>query len=135
MPVYGAKEHQRRLRRMRGAIVQPITNACLQEAEDVAKDAQFSITQGSISGKGHVPSKPGEPPNADTRVLDGNIEGKSTGPFKAESSSNAPYAASLEGGTSRMEPRPYMGPAAKISRKRFPKRLVRAVNKVVRRAG
>ena len=64
-------------------------------------DAQTSITEGAVSGAGHIPSDPGEAPNNDTGVLANNIETLETGPLKVTVSSNAPYAAALEFGSSR----------------------------------
>jgi HK97 gp10 family phage protein len=77
----------------------------------VENHAKGSIMAGSVSGKGHVPSKPGEPPNNDTRVLHDNIEVVQASPLRVIVSSNAPYAAALEFGTSKMAARPYFRPA------------------------
>lgn len=134
--ITGAKEHQARLRALRGPRLARALNAeVLAEAVDVKTDAQISITTGAVSGAQHVPSLPGEPPNQDTGVLAGNIEAVSTGPLKAEASSNAPYAAALEFGyeENNLAPRPYMAPAAKTSRKRFPRRISAKVREIVRR--
>lgn len=74
-------------------------------------EAARLITTGAVSGKGHVPSKPGDPPSNDTGVLARNIETIQIAPLKVEVSSNAPYSAHLEYGTSKMKARPFMGPA------------------------
>lgn len=93
------------------------------EAEDVAgrvvyvgsdmirAEAFRSISAGSISGKNHVASLPGEPPNRDTGELQAHLTNSKTGPVTAEVRSDAPYAAALEFSTSRMEARPYLRPA------------------------
>jgi HK97 gp10 family phage protein len=81
-------------------------------ADAVAVDAAISITTGAVSGKGHVPSSPGSPPNADTHMLDRSIEAALVSPLVATATANAPYAAALEYGTSKMAERPYMRPAA-----------------------
>lgn len=136
--IRGVEEHKRRLRAMRGAgMVRPVTRAVFAAAQDLAADASLSITQGSVSGKNHVPSRPGEPPNADTQVLNRNIEATSTGPLTAEASSNAPYATAQEFGSESqsLAERPYMRPAAKRSRPVAQQRIVDAVNKVIRRRG
>lgn len=134
--IRGAEAHRRRLRKLRGsAMVRPVTQAVFAAAQDLAVDASLSITRGAVSGKGHVPSSPGEPPNADTHVLARNIEAISTGPLKAEASSNAPYSLALEFGTSKMAERPFMRPAAKRERPKAVKRIVDAVNKVIRNSG
>lgn len=116
-------------------MIRPVTRAVFAAAQDLAVDASLSITEGAVSGAGHVPSKPGEPPNADTHVLARSIEAVSTGPLKAETSANAPYAGDLEFGTSTIAERPYMRPAAQRSRPRAVKRVVDAVNKAVRGSG
>lgn len=78
-------------------------------------EAERSITEGSISGAGHIASLPGEPPNADTRLLDTNIETEivSVSPPTVTVTSKAPYSAALEFGTSKMVERPFMRPATK----------------------
>lgn len=136
--ITGADKHKRRLRKLQGVrMVRPVTEAIFAAAQDLAVDAAISITAGATSGKNHVPSAPGTPPNADTGVLDRNIEASSTGPLTAEASSNAPYAAAQEfGDESRNLPeRPYMRPAAKRSRPDALRRVVAAVNKVIRFSG
>lgn len=142
--IRGVQEHKRRLRLLRGpAMVRPVTQAVFASAQDLAVDAALSITRGATSGKGHVASNPGEPPNADTHVLDRNIEAVSTGPLKAETSANAPYALAQEfgaeiknafgtGETVILPERPYMRPAAARQRPLAVKRIVDAVNRVIR---
>lgn len=145
--IRGHEAHKRRLRKLRGAaMIRPVTQAIFASAQDLAVDAALSITAGSVSGKGHVASAQGEPPNADTQVLSRNIEAVSTGPLKAETSSNAPYAAAQEFGATienafgkgisvTLPERPYMRPAAKRERPKAVKRVVDAVNKVIRNSG
>lgn len=106
--------------------IERIGKAVFAAAQLHTATAQKLITQGSISGKGHVPSKPGEPPNRDTGVLDNNIEAARAGQLKATSSSNAPYAAALEFGTSKIDARPYMGPATQLTRDRTAALLAKA---------
>lgn len=123
---------------MRGpAVVREATRAIFATAQDIAVDAAVSITTGAVSGKGHVPSKPGQPPNADTHVLSNSIEATSPGPLKAEVSANAPYAAAQELGSEirNLPERPYMRPAAAKNRKKAGVRVVAAVNKVIRASG
>lgn len=92
--------------------------------------AQISITTGAVSGKAHVPSAPGEPPNNDTGVLANNIETVQVAEDRVEVSSNAPYAAHLEYGTSKMAERPYMRPAVAAERENVTKLVQRALNHV-----
>lgn len=81
----------------------------------IEAEAERSITEGSVSGKNHVPSLPGQPPNADTRFLDSNIETTivAVSPPTVHVTSKAPYSAALEFGTSKMVERPFMRPATK----------------------
>lgn len=77
-----------------------IEGQLLKSAETVMNSAKQSITDGAVSGAGHVPSKPGEPPNNDTGILAGNIRVSKQGPLHTRVSSEAPYAAIQEfGGT------------------------------------
>lgn len=133
--IIGGEAHKRRLQRMRGpALVRKVSKALLASAIDLANDAALSITRGAVSGKNHVPSNPGEPPNADTHVLSNNIEGVLVGPLKAETSSNAPYAAAQEYGdeSRNLAERPYMRPAADRQRPKAQARVVAVVRDVVK---
>lgn len=130
----GDKAHAARLARIKGPrMVEAVTRALYGGAQDVQITAQLSITRGATSGKNHVPSQPGTPPNNDTGVLANNIEAAVVGPLKAEASSNAPYALPQELGSEKigLPERPYMRPAAKQARPRVVKRVVRAVDRVV----
>lgn len=131
----GGDKHLQRLSRIRGPrMVEQVTRALYGGAVDIQIAAQISITEGAVSGKNHVASEPGSPPNADTHVLSNNIEAAVTGPLKAESSSNAPYAVAQEKGSEKLKlpERPYMAPAAKRMRPRVRARVIRAVDKVCR---
>jgi len=136
--IKGVEQHKRRLRKLRGpAMIRAVTQEIFAAASGIAIDASLSITEGATSGAGHVASEPGSPPNADTHVLDNNIEAAITGPLKAEASSNAPYAAAQEFGSEKLNlpARPYMGPAADRGRPKAVKRVVDAVNRVVAASG
>lgn len=112
MTMRGKKEFLAKLGRLHGNSVKDAARRTLFVGADMIKaEAQQSITRGSVSGKNHVPSAPGEPPNNDTAHLKNNIETSMPGPLTAEVRSNADYAAALELGTSKMAARPYMRPA------------------------
>lgn len=82
------------------------------EAADAVKaEAQHLITAGSISGRGHVPSKPGEPPNNEFGDLKSGIEVSQPSPFVGRVTSTAAHARPLEFGTSKMAARPHIRPA------------------------
>lgn len=131
--IAGAERHTARLRAgISPAGAQFVSSALFELGNRVQVDAQTSITEGAVSGAGHVPSKPGEPPNNDTGVLASNIETIQAEPLKVLVSSNAPYAAPLEFGTSKMAARPYMRPALQKNRDRIAKRLAAAVDQANR---
>lgn len=105
-----------------------IFGALLRGGEIVREDAQQSIVQGSISGAHHVPSLPGQPPNADTRQLDMSLaviaDRRS---MEVEVRASAPYAAHLEYGTSWMAPRPYLRPAMQRNKRTINRLVTEAV--------
>lgn len=131
----GAKAHMARLKKMSGeAMVREVGKALFAGGELIQVEAQISITAGAVSGKNHVPSLPGEPPNNDTGRLAGNIETVQKAPLVVEVSSNAPYAAPLEFGTSKMAARPYMAPARDAKRKEVTQLVRNAVDRVIRKS-
>lgn len=131
--VTGAKAHSARLRRLSGPDMTRRVGAALYAGGNMIEtEAALSITNGAVSGKNHVPSLPGQPPNADTHVLDRNIETTLEAPLVVHVSSNAPYAAALEYGTSKMAERPYMRPAVAKKRKEVVALVRRAVSEVAR---
>ncbi len=131
--VIGAKAHAARIRALAGPeMVRRVGAALFAGGQIIQTRAQLSITNGAVSGKGHVPSLPGQPPHQDTGVLANNIETVLVAALKAEVSSNAPYAAALEYGTSRMAERPYMRPAVAQSRKEVVELVRRAVHQATR---
>jgi HK97 gp10 family phage protein len=135
MRITGQKAHKARLKRIRSAeMVREVGKAVLVAADLIRRDAQTSITDGSVSGKNHAPSKPGEPPNNNTGWLadDSNIISQRTGLTEAEVSSNAEYSVPLEFGTSKMAARPFMQPAAEKNRKKATALVQDAVKRVAR---
>lgn len=115
--VKGLGQRTKRMRHIGGERAHKRRMAMLYSlGQRIELTAELSITQGSISGKDHVPSAPGEPPNADTRLLDGSIETTFAGEDTVHVTSNAPYSAALEFGTSKMEERPFMRPAMEQER-------------------
>lgn len=117
-------------------ITSPAATAKLQKAlrvggEMIQAAAQISITTGAVSGKGHIPSKPGEPPNNDSGVLAGSIETNDTGRLEVTVSANAEYAVPLEFGSSKMAPRPFMRPARDKKRDEVKATIARAVEHIL----
>ncbi len=118
--------------RLKGAagkeLVEQVGRALFVGGDVIRAQAKRLITEGSVSGKSHVPSLPGEPPNADTHHLDTNIEVEQPAPLRVLVTSNAEYAVPLEVGSSKMAARPYMGPAARAKKDEVVKLVRRAVS-------
>lgn len=130
--ITGAKQHAARVNRLAGPeMVRQVGAALFAAGSLIETSAARSITEGAVSGKGHVPSKPGQPPSADTHLLDRSIETHLVEPLKAEVSANAPYAVGLEFGTAKVAARPFMAPAAARERKAVVDLIQRAVKKIV----
>jgi HK97 gp10 family phage protein len=132
--ITGVERAKKRIADMGGKEkVELIGRALFAGGEIIKAEAARSITEGAVSGKNHVPSAPGSPPNEDTDTLRRNITVTQVGPLHVRVASNAPYSAFLEFGTSRMAARPFMGPAARIKRKEVVKLVGDAVTIAVRR--
>lgn len=132
MPLKGAKRHIARLRALSGPIVErEVSKALFAGGERIQVEAQILITTGAVSGKGHVPSRPGEPPNQDTGVLAGNIETTLKRPLVVEVSSNAPYAG-IEFDFGNVAARPYMRPARDRKQGEVVALVNEAMNRVVK---
>lgn len=130
-----AKKHSDLLKRMAQKTPQEVARALYRAGQLIEISAENSITSGSVSGAGHVPSRPGEPPNNDTGGLVRSIETVIGGPglviVKAGGPS-APYAVPLETGSSKMAARPYMRPAAERNRAEVAKMVGEAINITVK---
>jgi hypothetical protein len=131
--ITGAKEHEARLAAMTGPeTVRQIGAALYAAADLVAVEEARLITEGSVSGKGHVASAPGEPPNADTHQLDRSIEAVLVEPLRAEVQTTAPYAIPLQFGTSKVAARPYADVALRNKKAAAIDLVVAAVRKIAR---
>lgn len=136
MKITGAKAHAARLKRISGPeMIREVGKALYVAGQEIEIEAEISITTGSVSGKRHIASKPGEPPNRDTGTLDNNIETVLVAPLRVEVSSNAAHSAPLEFGTSKMAARPFMRPAAQKKRAEATRIVRDAVARVVKAAG
>lgn len=118
---------------VRGPRGREINRLLFAAGEKVAVEAQIAITRGAVSGKNHVPSRPGQPPNNDTGVLAGNIEVVNKRPGVVEVSSNAPYSEYLEYGTSKMAARPFMRPTRDKMEKPVRRFVQQGINRIMRR--
>lgn len=127
-----AKKHSDRLKRMVAKTPQQVTRALYAAGQLLELDAERSITSGAVSGVNHIPSNPGQPPNADTHFLDTNIETEIGGPGLVTVTSKANYSAALEYGTSKMAARPFMRPAVERNRKKVVQMVGDAVNVTIK---
>lgn len=130
--ISGRDAHLRRLRNMTLGMRKEAQKLIYTLADMHATEAAISITTGAVSGANHVPSSPGEAPNANTHVLDRSLHVEKTGQLTAQSIADAPYAAKLEFGDERVVERPFMRPAATKIKKavdKLAKAGVRRINK------
>jgi HK97 gp10 family phage protein len=132
--VKGKDAHIRRLRNLT-KVERAANRVVMAGAEMIRAEAHHSISAGSVSGKNHIPSAPGEPPNRDTGVLQANIETLQPGALVAEVRSSAEYAAALELGTSKMAARPYMRPARDKMAPEIQRLFAQEIGKLVKRSG
>jgi len=133
VPLKGARAHVKRLRALASpAMADEVAKVLFHAGELIQTEAQISITRGAVSGKNHVPSAPGEPPNADTHVLSNNIETTRAGKLRVRVTSKAGYSSALEFGTSKMAARPFMRPARDKMRPQIEKLLADAATKQVK---
>lgn len=103
-------------------------------AQAIRNDAIISVKSHLSAGKvytrgtvKHVASKPGSPPNQDRGTLTRNIRVTMNDDLTADISSNAPYSAALEFGTSNIDARPFMTPAVEGQRAKHKERLQKAI--------
>ncbi|MBV9528324.1 HK97-gp10 family putative phage morphogenesis protein [Sphingomonas sp.] len=113
------------------ATVRKVGAALFAGGQLIEAEAKHLITEGAVSGKHHIASKPGEPPSNDTGTLVSHIETTQPEPLKVEVSSNAPYAAVLEFGGSKMAERPHMRPATDRKRQEVVELVRNAVNEAI----
>lgn len=136
MPLSGAQKHRNRLQKLASNKVKDLAGAIVFEGADTIRaDAFRKISAGSVSGAGHVASKPGEYPNRDTGDLQGGLQAERTGQLSAEVRSTAPHARPLEYGTSKMAARPHMRPSRDAKVKEIRDRLAEQFGKLVKLSG
>lgn len=123
--------------RMRGYMSDPFVKAigeALYEAADHYRaEASRAITTGSVSGKAHKPSKPGEPPMNDTGFLAKSLVVSQESPVVARVTATASYAGALEFGTSTIAERPFMRPTREKVRPIAQRVLRKRINDALRK--
>lgn len=130
-----AKKHSDRLKRMAQRTPRQVAQALYSAGQLIELDAERSITAGSVSGAGHVPSLPGQPPNNDTGGLVRSIETRLNGTDLVTVTAggpSAPYAVYMEYGTGTISPRPFMRPAVERNRKKVVQMVGDAVNVTIK---
>lgn len=136
MPFRGLDKHVRRLKRLSGTEVETIAGAVVYEGADTIRAEAFRmVSAGAVSGAGHVPSLPGEPPNRDLGDLQAGFETQKTGRVSAEFRSEAPHGRPLEFGTSKMAARPHIRPARDKKAEDIRDRFAEQMNTLVKRSG
>lgn len=131
--ISGQKAHKARLKRIRGAPMRAEVGKAIYVAADyLSTEAALSITNGAVSGKGHIASAPGEPPNADTHDLDRSIHTERESQLVALSVADSDHAGDMEFGNSRVAARPFMQPAAGKTRPKAQRLVQEAVKRVSR---
>lgn len=130
----GKDAHIKRLRAMRAGISDAAKRVLYVGADMIRAEAFQSISAGAVSGKGHVPSAPGEPPNRDTGELQSKITTTMPEPLVAIVASEADHAVPLEFGTSRMAARPYMRPARDKTEPKIQRLFAQEVDKLTKRS-
>lgn len=132
--ITGVSRVQAKLSRLSGPEkVELVGRALFSAGEDIKAHASHLITEGAVSGKNHVPSKPGEPPNEDTGDLRRGIRVTQPAPLRVRVEATAKHSVPLEYGTSKMAARPFMGPAARDKRKEVVAKVGRVIEAVTRK--
>lgn len=136
MAIRGLKAHTARLKALPDLAVRNVSKAVFAAAELIANEYALSITRGSVSGAGHVASKPGEAPNADTLRLSSSSGAVQLGPnsLKAEVISPVAYSVDLEFGTSKMAARPALRPARDKKKKEARDLVAKGLNAALKAA-
>jgi hypothetical protein len=110
--IKGKNRVLRKLRFLASREFDELAGAVIYEAADAVRAEAFqSISRGSVSGAGHVPSKAGDPPNREFGDLQAGLKVERTGLLSAEVRAVAGHSAPLEFGTSKMAARPFLRPA------------------------
>lgn len=134
--IFGQRVHGDRLKRLHDPRIRRRVGAVIEQGGQlIAADAKESIIDGSISGPGHIPSLPGEPPNADTHELDESIVAKyNPATLTSGVTATAEHAVPMEMGTSTVAERPYLRPAGQRQRPGIRRRVADVLNSANRGA-
>jgi HK97 gp10 family phage protein len=118
------------------SMAREIDGVCHNTALDIQARAQLAIQNppksGRIYKRGnvlHQASAPGEAPATDIGLLVNSAYTKKAADSDYETGFTAEYAAALEFGTAKMQPRPYLRPAVEAVRDAF----MAAIKRIVER--
>ena len=135
MSAFGVTSLRRHIKKLRAIrdVEDEVTMDMLTVGEMIRQEAADSIRQGSVRGPGHVASRPGQPPNADSGKLElsGEVRLRATGK-RAEVAFTAPHAAAMEIGTVEVAARPFLRPASQKHKCKLAILVVQSVNKAMR---
>lgn len=104
----------------------------LEVRGDIVKRIQRGPATGRVYGN-HQASAPGEAPATDTGRLVNSTVYKREGRISASVGSDLAYAAMLEFGTSKIDPRPAWIPALEDAKPKYIKRLEKALGESINR--
>ena len=136
MTMKGRDAHRQRLKKLSGPDLIKAANRVLYVGADMIRAyAHQGISRGSVSGKGHVPSSPGQFPNRDSGILQAHLTSSLTAPLEAEVKSEAPYSAALEFGSSKMEARPFLRPSRDAKAPEIQRLFEVEIDKLVKGSG
>lgn len=113
--------------------VSRIVQSTAQAVSMNAKSLMRGVKHGRVYMRGkrrHIASKPGEAPAVDTGKLKGSIMVRMVTKHKAIVTPTAEYAYSLEFGTRRIAPRPFMRPSAEKAASVYFERMRRLEEKL-----
>jgi hypothetical protein len=139
--ISGTEEVAQALRQYGQKAERAVFEAVLKTAIDVNGDIKKRIQRGPKTGKVYQKYNPRrehqasdgekkEAPATDTGRLVNSIDFKMEGPLTATVSSLLAYAAYLEFGTQKIDPRPAWVPSVEAARPKFKQRLEDALRKV-----
>lgn len=98
------------------------------QTDSDAKESFGSGPPGKTYQRGnveHVASSPGFPPNTDIGTLIATIKAVKVADNHHRAQAGTDYALPLEDGTTEIAPRPFMRPAARRTKERFPRSVQR----------
>ena len=139
LTIEGTKEMQAALKDITGEAYRAADDAVMETAANLEAGVKLRMQQGPHTGKlyrrrsvVHRASAPNEAPAPDTGALLGSIYHERAGRLKAVAGSRMAYAAYLEFGTTKIDPRPAWVPEVEKQRPRFLMALEDAISGAIR---